>query len=72
GNQFNEETGLWEYPSLSWHIPSQDGLLLLQEAIQLRHTFCDANFGCNIYGYLHTEDTMSCLYLTIPDTYKCG
>ncbi|KAL3874431.1 hypothetical protein ACJMK2_037443, partial [Sinanodonta woodiana] len=75
GHRFNEETGLWEYPSLSRHIPSQDGSLLLQQAIQLRHTFCDANFGRDIYGYLKAAPDGGYYELqppNVPDMCNCG
>ncbi|KAL3841756.1 hypothetical protein ACJMK2_019858, partial [Sinanodonta woodiana] len=75
GHRFNEETGLWEYPSLSQHIPSQDGSLLLQQAIQLRHTFCDANFGRDIYGYIKAAPDGGYYELqppNVPDMCNCG
>ncbi|KAL3885944.1 hypothetical protein ACJMK2_025975 [Sinanodonta woodiana] len=75
GHRFNEETGLWEYPSLSRHIPSQDGSLLLQQAIQLRHTFYDANFGRDIYGYLKAAPDGGYYELqppNNPDMCNCG
>ncbi|KAK3595531.1 hypothetical protein CHS0354_021635 [Potamilus streckersoni] len=75
GHNFNEETGLWEYLSLSMHEPSQDGSLLLQQAIQLRHTFSDASVGRDIDYYLHTAPDDGYHELpppNVPDMCKCG
>ena len=67
-------SGLWEYPSLSSHTPSDDGSETLQNAMQLRETFNDRTFGRDEVGFLRTatEGYHQLFPEETPDTCKCG
>ena len=74
GHRFNEETGLWKYPSLSPHPPADDGSLLLQQSMQFRETFNDRMFGRDDDGFLRTVegDFHELFPPEVSDSCKCG
>lgn len=67
-------SGLWEYPSLSLHKPSDDGSESLQNSMQLRETFNDRTFGRDEVGFLNTaaEGYHELFPEETPDNCKCG